>query len=145
MSRTEASLSDEWETPQDLYDSLCYMYGIFPRRDVAANEKNKKCRTYFSKEYSGLDSCWTSDVWCNPPHSLTEKFVRKALREWLSNNINILMIIPANSICTRYAEECIRPHAEFHPIYFRPKFLRDGVPAKDAARNSYFVVIWRKR
>ena len=85
-----------------------------------------------------------ADVWCNPPHSKTEKFVRKAVQQWAKHNISIMMIIPANSICTKYAEQCIEPHAEYHPIFFRPKFLRDGVASKDPSRNSYFVVIWRR-
>jgi hypothetical protein len=84
------------------------------------------------------------DVWCNPPHSKTEDFVRKAFEQWKKHNINIMMIIPANSMCTNYAEECIVPHAEYHPINRRfCKFLING-KTKDHARNGYFVVIWRK-
>ncbi|KKL88810.1 hypothetical protein LCGC14_1921050, partial [marine sediment metagenome] len=30
MSRTELSLSDEWETAQELYDHLCKKYKIYP-------------------------------------------------------------------------------------------------------------------
>ena len=144
--------SDEWETPKELYESLCYKYGIFPTVDICADEKNKKCNLW--KEDS-LEIPWglysfedgfgvVADIWCNPPHSKTEDFVRKACKEWIKHNINIMMIIPANSICTKYGEECIEPHAEYHPIFFRPKFLRYG-ELKDPSRNSYFVVIWRKR
>jgi len=94
-------------------------------------------------------------VWCNPPHnkkkvngkwvSQTELFVRKAQEQWEKHNINIMMIIPANAVCTKYAEECIEGKAEIHPIYGRPRFEVNGKPAKDSARNSYFCVIWRKR
>lgn len=153
--RSALSLSDEWETPKDVYDQLCYGYGVFPELDVSATKENKKCEMWLSEKDDSLKKEWTKygttsivnvvDVWCNPPHSKTEAFVRKAIREWKKYNMNIMMIIPANSICTKYAEQCIEPHAEYHPIFFRPKFLRDGVPSKDPARNAYFVVIWRRR
>ena len=85
------------------------------------------------------------DIWCNPPHSETEKWVRKACEEWAKLNQNIMMILPANSMCTNYAQECIEPHAEYHPINRKfCKFLIDG-EEKDSSRNGYFVVIWSKR
>ena len=150
--RTEASLSDEWETPQELFDELCKKYSIDVGFDVASTDKNFKGDMFWlTIEEDALKKEWipvnykSVDVWCNPPHSQTKQFVIKACEQWQKHNINIMMIIPANSICTKYAEECIKPHAEFHPIYFRPKFLRDGKPSKDPARNAYFVVIWRKR
>lgn len=150
--RSDQSLSDEYETPQEVYDQLCYGYAIFPKLDVAASLANSKCENCIIMSEDALTNDWITplesdpvDVWCNPPHSMTEKFVRKAVQQWAKYNMNIMMIIPANSICTKYAKECIEPHAEYHPIFFRPKFLRDGKPSDDPSRNSYFVVIWRKR
>jgi len=153
MSRTELSLSDEWETPQELYDHLCYKYHIFPLIDIACTIENSKCDYSYG---DSLDKPWTiyqtvppegdfaCDVWCNPPHSLTEEFVRTAVKQWTFWNMNIMMIIPANSMCTKYAEECIEPHAEYHPINRKfCKFLYQG-EEKDSSRNGYFVVIWRK-
>lgn len=149
--RSEASLSDEWETPNSLYESLCYKYKVFPSLDLCADETNSKCHYYKTKKDSALNALADSfihdlkpDIWVNPPHSITEDIVRICLKIWSLWNVNIMMIIPANSICTKYAEECIEPHAEYHPIFYRPKFLRDG-EEKDPARNSYFVVIWRKK
>ena len=147
-SRSPLSRSDEWETPQDVFEQLCYAYGIKCEMDVACTDENCKTK-YRLPNVSALDidwvNCYKSDVWCNPPHSLTGKFVKKAHEQWQKHNINILMIIPANSICTKYSEKYIKDSAEYHPIYFRPKFLHDGKPSKDPARNSYFVVIWRAR
>ena len=131
---------------------LCYKTGIFPSLDVAAGQNNTKCKQW---ESDALNQEWHRitydgnpnpycDVWCNPPHSKTEEFVRRATKQWVKHNLNILMIIPANSICTKYAEECIEPHAEYHPIFFRPKFLKNG-EEKDPSRNSYFYVVWRKK
>lgn len=151
-------MSDEWGTPDWVYDQLCEAYDIHPTIDLAANSMNTMCFHYFDIEDDALSREWNTcscdfppeedlndDRWLNGPHSLTKQFVIKAHEQWLKHNINILMIIPANSICTKYAEKYIHGSAEYHPIFFRPRFLRDGVPAKDPARNSYFVVIWRKR
>ena len=153
MSRTELSLSDEWETPQELYDHLCDKYELKPNLDVACTWENSKCVAgcHWDLETDGLECDWAlsefkneSIVWCNPPHSLNEEFVIKAYGEWSKHNINIMMILPANSMCTNYAEHLIQPYAEYHPINRKfCKFLYKG-EKKDSSRNGYFVVIWRK-
>jgi len=134
---------DDWETPKKLYEWLCYKHAFNPLLDVCATEKNKKCPSFFDIEKDGLFWEWYDKNWCNPPHSQTEKWVKKACAEFLENSNETMAIIPANSMCTSYAEACIEPHAEYHPIFERPKFLQEG-KEKDVSRNSYFVVIWRK-
>jgi len=144
--KTELSLSDEWETPQELFDYLCEKYKITPRMDVACTDDN--CKTeYRLPNFSSLEMDWVnaykSDVWCNPPHSLNEEFVKKAYEQWVKHNLNIMMILPANAMCTNYAENWIDPFAEYHPINRKfCKFLYKG-EKKDNSRNGYFVVIWR--
>ena len=147
--KTELSLSDDWETPQELYDYLCDKYELNPTLDVAANSENCKCRGYLpyslEPEISWQCNPTIETVWCNPPHSLNEQFVKKAQREWVKHNINIMMILPANSLCTNYAENYIHPYAEYHPINRKfCKFLHNG-KVMDSSRNGYFVVIWRKK
>lgn len=153
--RSEAMDSDEYETEDELFEKLCKKYSVFPTLDVCATAGNTKCARFFSKHTDALKQKWTEDFWMNPPHnkkringkmvSQTEIFVRKACKEWEENNVNGMGIIPANSTCTKFAEECIEGKAELHPIYRRPRFLVNGKPAKDSARNSYYCVIWRKR
>lgn len=146
--RSEASLSDEWETNQELFIYLIEKYNFTPELDVCATQENKKCRLWIDKIYNALGSQWYSPskkCWCNPPHSLTEEFVREASKNFLERGIETMMIIPANSICTKYSEELIWYNAEYYPIPRRLcYFLQDGV-RKDNSRNGYFVVIWRKR
>jgi len=144
--RTELSLSDEWETPQELYDHLCEKYNLKPNFHVASDPVNCKCRGGTNTALGDVD--WNvydeTIVWCNPPHSKNEEFVRKAYNEWAKHNITIMMILPANALCTNYAENWIEPFAEYHPINRRfCKFLYHG-EKKDSSRNGYFVVIWRK-
>jgi len=152
--RTELSLSDEWETPDELYQHLCEKYNIHPEYDVAAIDGNSKCMYLIDKEQDSFVKEWgiqsdiqfpnKADVWCNPPHSKNEEFVKRAYDQWVKHNINIMMILPANALCTNYAENWIEPFAEYHPINRSLcKFLYHG-KTKDSSRNGYFVVIWRK-
>ena len=151
MARFENKFSSEtveWETPQDLFDYLCGKYGFFPSLDVCADRKNTKCSNWLGsdspRQDDGLKGYWDSKNWCNPPHSETEKWVKSACHQFVNDGCETMMIIPANSMCTNYAESCIEPHAEYHPISRRfCRFLKDGKEA-DSSRNGYFVVIWRK-
>ena len=147
--RTELSLSDEWETPNVVYDMLCEVYEINCTLDVAANTQNTKCVHLL---VDGLESEWSIpelavyDVWCNPPHSKTEQFVKKADEQWKKHNLNIMMIVPANSITAHYFDNIFdNNHATYHRISGRIQFLRDGKLSEHPSRNGYFVVIWRKR
>lgn len=62
-----SSASDEWETPQALFDALDTEFHF--DLDVCANEDNKKCERFFSKEDDGLSKKWggvrvvQSSVW----------------------------------------------------------------------------------
>ena len=67
--RTELSLSDEWETPKELFEYLRYKYRFFPILDVCATKENSKCHSYYMKEDNGLNKSWHKKNWCNPPHS----------------------------------------------------------------------------
>jgi phage N-6-adenine-methyltransferase len=140
-------IDDEWETPDNLYALCCNIAGFVPDTDVCATDDNSKCIGYVDKEMDCLKHDFKyhdEGLWCNPPHSMTKQFVLKMHEQWLKHNIPILMIVPANSICTKYFES-IYNDVEIYPIFGRPKFLKDGKPSKYPSRNSYFVVIWRKK
>ena len=148
--RSEASLSDEYETPDSLVAELSKQYGIFPEVDVASTYDNSKC---VFRLHDSLKDEWTFDtftkgkyldIWLNPPQTKCKEFVLKANEQWCKHNINIMMIIPANVLTTNYFADIIE-NVEYHPIKGRITFLVDGKPSPYPARNGYFVVIWRKR
>lgn len=153
--RSKLSLSDEFETPKELYKELCKKYKLNPRLDVACSYIdgycNKKCYEGWFEGMDSLNIDWVPtgglkvDVWCNPPHSLTERFVKKACEQWKKHNINVMMIIPANTMSSQYWEGFIEGFAEYHPIRGRIRFLVDGKPTKYHSRNAYVCVIFRKR
>jgi len=148
MKRSKLSSSDEWETPQELFYFLCTKYNIFPDTDVCATNHNSKCIGYIDKEMDCLKHDFqyhNKGLWCNPPHSLNEEFVRKMYKQWKKYNIPIIMIIPANTMSSNYWHECIEGIAETHSIKGRIRFLYEGKPAKDVSRNAYVCVIWRRK
>ena len=50
------SNTDEWATPQKLFDELNAEFHF--DLDPCANEQNHKCSTYFTKEQDGLSFDW---------------------------------------------------------------------------------------
>ena len=136
---------DEWETPTIVFDMLCGVHHIFPELDVSADKINTKCPRYFTKEDNALFKKWLEDAWCNHPHSKTEEFVNKCQHEWEENNINILMIVPANAIGAHYFDYVFDNNcATYHRISGRINFTQHGIK-KSSSRNGYFSVVWRKR
>ena len=63
----KSSRSEEWGTPQDLFDELDYIYHF--TLDPCATPENAKCRRYFTKEQDGLAQDWGANrVFMNPPY-----------------------------------------------------------------------------
>ena len=85
--------SDEWETPQALFDSLQAEFGGF-RCDVAATKDNKKCDAYITAKEDALNASWMNTNWCNPPYSRVKEFVKKATEEAGKGKLTV-MLIPA--------------------------------------------------
>lgn len=75
-----SSLTDEWATPIELFDSLNKEFHF--TLDVCADEKNHKCARYFNKAQNGLNQDWgTETCWMNPPYGRTiGKWMDKAVK-----------------------------------------------------------------
>jgi phage N-6-adenine-methyltransferase len=139
-----ASSSDEYETPDDVFNELCKKYNVTPILDVCTTRKMSKCKKFFTKDATSKN--WTHSVWCNPPHSKTGDFVKKADAEWKRNNIDIMMLVPANSICAAYFDDILeKGHATYYRLSGRIRFLVEGKPSEFPSRNAYFIVIWRSK
>ena len=136
---------DEWETPSNVFYYLIGYHKLDPQLDVCADKINTKCLNYFTKEDNALLQEWNISAWCNPPHSRTEEFVKKAQAEWFKHNTNILMIVPANAIGAHYFDYIFdSKSATYHRYSGRINFTQHGIK-KSSSRNGYFSVVWRKR
>jgi len=156
MKRSKKSKSDEWETPPDLFKAICKLTGVKPKLDVAANFYNKKCEHYIPDDrYGGAlnkeipEHQWTVDSWCNAPGSKIKKFVDRAVEHWIENNVNIVMLLPVNTLANKSFQlvwEMFREgHVDIFPLFgIRPHFLWKGKKSKYGSRNGYIVVHFKK-
>ena len=114
------SNSDEWATPQDVFDKLnCEFHFDL---DPCATANNHKTDWYFTAEQDRLDQNWGGHkVFCNPPYSEIDKWVEKAWRESRQDYTTVVLLIPARTD-TRYFHNFIYNRAEIRFIKGRLKF-----------------------
>lgn len=132
-----SSNSDEWETPQDLFEELDKEFGFDV--DVCASENNHKCKRYYDKNSNGLEQNWGGEVvWCNPPYSEISEWVKKAYYEGCKDNTIIVMLIPSRTD-TRYFHDYIYQRSEIRFVKGRLKFSE----SKTSAPFPSMLVIFR--
>lgn len=88
---------DDRGTDPELFAELDARFGF--TIDVAAAAHNAKCDRYYDLDADGLRQSWAGErVWCNPPYSSIEPWVRKAWDEWTSSQPpeSVVMLLPAN-------------------------------------------------
>lgn len=100
---------DDWETPDELIRQLEDEFGTF-MYDPAASEENAKTVVFSTpkgtfagdvrmNKDNGLETNWATYgplVWCNPPYSQWQKWVKKAFLE-RSNGATTVMLLPART------------------------------------------------
>jgi len=80
------SESNEWETPQDLFEKLneefCFTL------DPCATKENAKCEKYYTKKENGLIQDWRDEVvFMNPPYGREiSKWIEKAHYETIQED-----------------------------------------------------------
>lgn len=131
-----SSRTDEWATPQSLYDELNREFNF--TLDPCATSANAKCERYFTKEQDGLKQSWAGEiVFCNPPYGkMMSKWVEKCHQE--SAGATVVMLIPARTD-TRYFHEFIYKKHEV-------RFIRGRLRYNDGRGQSPFpsmIVVMR--
>lgn len=130
--------TDEWATPQNLFNNLAEEFGGFDL-DVAATADNTKCMKFCDIEHSGLDADWAAKNWCNPPYSDIKRWVAKARREQIRGNMTV-MLIPARTDTAFFHDSIYgQPNVEIRFIRGRLKFG----DAKNSAPFPSMIVIFR--
>lgn len=94
-----SSKSNEWATPQNLFDELNEEFNF--TLDPCATDENAKCSKYFTIEDDGLSKDWSNDVvFMNPPYGREiKKWIKKAYEESL-NGATVVCLIPARTDTT---------------------------------------------
>lgn len=128
--------SDEWATPQDVFDALNDEFHF--ELDPCATSENRKCEKYFTLAENGLQKNWGgAKTFCNPPYSKIGEWVEKCYKE--SEHGTVVMLIPARTD-TRWFHKYIYGKAEIRFVKGRIKFggARNGAPFPS------MIVIFRK-
>ena len=88
------SKSQEWATPQKLFDAFNELYDF--DLDVAANYKNTKCAHWICKEDDGLSKDWkevSNCAWMNPPYNDVKSWIAKAASE-AKKGLTVVCLLP---------------------------------------------------
>jgi len=134
-----SSKTDEWETPQDLFDELNKEFQF--DLDVCANQQNTKCANWYGKSIDGLTQnwhVWNKPCWMNPPYGREiGKWVKKAYEE-SQKGCTVVCLLPARTD-TKWFHEYIYGKTEIRFIKGRLKF--GG--SKNSAPFPSMIVIFR--
>ena len=131
-----SSKSNEWTTPQHLFDELNQEFNF--TLDPCATEENAKCSKHFTIEDDGLSKDWSNDVvFMNPPYGREiKKWIKKAYEESL-NGATVVCLIPARTDTT-YWHDFIFDKAD--DIKFLKGRLKFGNSKNSAPFPSAIVV-----
>jgi phage N-6-adenine-methyltransferase len=130
-----SSASDEWETPQSLFDELDWIVGGFTL-DPCATAQNAKCDRFFTKHEDGLAQPWEGKVFVNPPYGREiGRWVSKAYEESLKGAL-VVCLLPARTD-TRWWQD----YAKHGHVCFLRGRLKFG-QAKNAAPFPSAIVIF---
>ena len=152
---SKKSQSNEWWTPQDLFDELTKKFRFKPRLDICATKANRLCGLYFTKRDNALTRRWIKGktrrkVWCNPPNSIMKKFLKKAYEEFVDNKVQTMMIVPLNIQSSNNFWTYVQKPMErgekimVRPIKTRRSFLYKGQQT-DSSINGYCVIIFGRK
>ena len=118
--------SDEWSTPQWLFDMLDDEFQF--HLDAAATCKNSKCGPCYCDKIGdalSLELSWDYHsqgfpVWLNPPYSKIGAFMKKAYEESLKGAV-VVCLIPARTD-TKYWHDYVMKAQEIRFVKGRLKF-----------------------
>jgi phage N-6-adenine-methyltransferase len=92
--------------------------------DAAASDLNYRVSRYWTLDSnpSGLSQSWAGErVWCNPPHSNVEPWVKKAWAETKADLI--VMLLPANRTEQGWWQREVEPYRDGRNGQLRVEFL----------------------
>lgn len=132
-----SSKSDEWATPQDLFDRLNAVYNF--DLDPCATPENAKCSLYYTKSDNGLEKSWGGRcAFVNPPYGREiGKWVKKAWEESQKPKTKVVMLLPARTDTAWFHDYIYHRAAEI--IFIRGR-LRFGGQTNSAPFPSMVVI-----
>lgn len=126
------SVRQDWETPKSFFDKVDAIYNF--DFDLAADDKNRKCAQYFTKEDNALEQTWYGTCWLNPPYHGGSKlglqyWVKKSYEESRKPGCKVVLLIPARTNVNWWRDYCMRARSVLfvigRPIFVGAKY---GLP-----------------
>jgi phage N-6-adenine-methyltransferase len=132
-----SSETDDWSTPQELFDRLDNEFGF--TLDVCATKKSAKCVRYFTAKEDGLRQAWDGSCWMNPPYG--EEIGKWVGKAWNASKggTTVVCLVPARVDTGWWWDYC--RHGE---IRFLRGRLRFGMSTSAAPFPSAVVVFPRE-
>lgn len=91
-----SSKSENWETPQALFDDLNNKFNF--EWDLCASPDNAKCINFYSKDNDGLKQIWDKTSYMNPPYGRgIDQWVKKAYEQSNKHKNTIVCLLPVRS------------------------------------------------
>lgn len=132
-----SSKSDEWSTPQWLYDALDKEFGF--TLDPCSNGSNAKCARFFTAEDAPLTRNWgTEAVFINPPYSKCGEWVGKAYNAAMEGATTVCLV-PSRTDTRWWHQYAMKGEI---------RFLRGRLRFGDAKENAPFpsaVLVFRPK
>jgi phage N-6-adenine-methyltransferase len=131
--------SEEWATPQHVFDELNREFGF--TLDVCASAINHKVDQYFTREDNALTQVWGGVCWMNPPYGRTiGQWMKKAL-ETSQQGTTVVCLVPARTDTAWWHDYAMK--GEYRLLRGRLKFVKPDGTSKDAAPFPSAIVIFR--
>lgn len=134
-----SSATDDWGTPQALFDELNDEFSF--TLDACASAHNFKVNIYFNEKIDALAQRWTGTVWMNPPYGRTiGKWMKKAFEE-SQKGATIVCLVPARTDTIWWHDYAIKGEVRF--LKGRLKFEQPGFAKNSSAPFPSAIVIFK--
>ena len=116
-----SSKSNEWNTPDDLYNTLDNEFNF--TLDPCTNGLNNKCNKFYTEKENGLIQDWSKDiVFMNPPYGREiSQWIEKAYNESLKGG-KVVCLIPSRTDTKYWHDFIFNKASEVRFIKGRLKF-----------------------
>ena len=122
LSTKFTSFSQEWETPDNLFQALHARYRF--TLDVCATSNNAKCAQFFSHGDDGLSQSWRSwRAWMNPPFATVGQWVAKAHTEVQAGTPLVVGLLPARTNTRWFQDDILHARVDVE-LHFLPTRIR---------------------
>ena len=116
-----SSKTNEWNTPDDLYNKLDNEFNF--TLDPCTNGENNKCDKFYTEKENGLIQDWSKDiVFMNPPYGREiSQWIEKAYNESLKGS-KVVCLIPSRTDTKYWHDFIFNKASEIRFIKGRLKF-----------------------